>query len=114
MREWRRATMIQECGGPCRDRIPKGAPVLVITIEGVKRAKVRCADCADEPVPADLPAYVSPQLPVLPSVPIPTGPDVLPLDFKPVRQPVVATRKLRVAKPLQTRPDYRERQAGED
>jgi len=55
MRTWRRAVTETICGGPCRQHIRKADPTLEIHIQGLKRALVRCASCAGEPVPTDLP-----------------------------------------------------------
>lgn len=46
--------MEKRCG-TCGRQIYKEQPAFTVTITGVKRTLVRCADCAGEPVPADLP-----------------------------------------------------------
>lgn len=54
MRRWTRATAETICGGVCGHRIARGEPLLIITLVGVTRPRVRCRQCAGEPVPADL------------------------------------------------------------
>lgn len=58
MRSWRRAsedTLCRKCGA----QIAAGSPLQIITLPGVKRDRIRCESCAEEPSPKDLP-----QLPV--------------------------------------------------
>ncbi len=59
MREWQRATHTRSCGvcGKTEDvpQIHRGDPILVITIQGIERERIRCAGCAGEHVPDDLP-----------------------------------------------------------
>jgi len=85
MRTWARARRARLCGR-CGERIAKGAPIFEIYIEAgifsVKVPKVRCQTCAGIPVPADLAPLVEVSSAITPTVPIPTGPHVLPLDFK--------------------------------
>ena len=66
MRVWRRAPALTICGGPCGKMISKGAPMLAIRITGITQRYLRCAACADEPVPDDLPP-LSEQLPIAPT-----------------------------------------------
>jgi hypothetical protein len=54
MRTWTRARWPTRCGGPHgrpTRMIARGDPMLTITVIGVRRGLVRCADCAGEPVP---------------------------------------------------------------
>jgi len=51
VKAWQHATRPASCGG-CGAVIPRGTPTLVIAGPGWK--KLRCADCAGEPVPADI------------------------------------------------------------
>ncbi len=51
---WQRASMAFTCGF-CGDVRPKGDPMLVIRIDGVRGSKRRCEKCAGEPVPEDIP-----------------------------------------------------------
>ena len=55
MKAWTRADHLTICGGPCRTLMFQGDPVLVLTVASVDRHFHRCAACAGEPVPADLP-----------------------------------------------------------
>lgn len=78
MRSWIRAAEEKICGGPCVRRITRGEPVFKITIGALYF--YRCAHCAGEPVPADLP-------PLVERLPLPTrskhgGRVMLPFDFK--------------------------------
>ncbi len=50
MRRWVRAVGGASCGGPCGAAIPDGAPMLLIEIR--KLTKARCERCAGEPAPA--------------------------------------------------------------
>jgi hypothetical protein len=63
----------------------KGDPMLEIRIPraagGSDIVLKRCAACADEPVPADLPPLAEPE-PIVPMAHIRTGPDALPFDYK--------------------------------
>lgn len=56
MKTWRRAAMNVLCGGPRHNGEPatirQGEPLLELTRPGW--STVRCAACADEPVPDDL------------------------------------------------------------
>jgi hypothetical protein len=56
MRIWRRAIVAESCGF-CGEPIVADDPLLEIQIGTVR--KLRCGDCAGEPVPS-LPARVSP------------------------------------------------------
>ena len=69
------------CGGPCHHRMRKGDPMLEIRINGMKSPFRRCAACAGEPVPDDLPPLKEPE-PIMPMVHIRTGFDALPFDYK--------------------------------
>lgn len=54
-RIWKRAQLNSVCGFciPTR-RIAYGEPALYVKLDGLKDAKIRCADCAGEPVPDGL------------------------------------------------------------
>lgn len=54
-RIWKRAQLDSVCGFciPPR-RIAYGEPALYVKLDGLKDAKIRCADCAGEPVPDGL------------------------------------------------------------
>lgn len=81
MKIWSRLRISQFCNGPCGRRMLKGEPVLEFHIQDLTRVPRRCAACAGEPVPDDLP-----EVTVRPAI----GPltmhrfsvDMLPLDFK--------------------------------
>lgn len=84
MRTWRRAFTSESCG-LCRKAMAPGDPVLVLTIASIKRPIVRCPGCAGYPPPDDLPPLpVRTPIPTTSFVPIPTGPDALPFDYKQV------------------------------
>ena len=53
MRTWERSVIGFMCGN-CAAMLPAGAPVLRLMMPNIKHVKVRCAECAGEPVPADL------------------------------------------------------------
>jgi hypothetical protein len=77
-----RAALEQRCGC-CRASIAQGAPMLLIMLtaaSGFRRP--RCPACAGEPVTADLPALVSPQVEITPMVHVASGAGTLPLDWK--------------------------------
>lgn len=57
MRRWVRALSDSLCG-LCSETVTRGDPVVQVTIQGVKRARWRCRNCADSPVPPDLPALL--------------------------------------------------------
>lgn len=57
MRSWARSPVEFTCGC-CGLRIASGSPMLRFVIPGLKHAKLRCVDCAGEPVPVDLPMKV--------------------------------------------------------
>lgn len=59
MRQWLRATRDRRCGS-CDARIARGSPLLEVTMHQIHRALIRCASCADVPVPDDLPPLVDP------------------------------------------------------
>lgn len=59
MKTWRRAGHDRICGR-CGHRIAKGDPVLELKIPQATFPKLRCAGCAGEPVPADLPPLEAP------------------------------------------------------
>lgn len=80
MRTWVRALLDQVCGGPCRTRILTGQPMLVIEHPHVKRKLVRCAACADEPVP-ELPEALPTSARKLTPPPDFTRIGLLPLEF---------------------------------
>lgn len=59
MRTWTRTTAMETiCGGPCVRRLARGTPVLHIQLEGSTTKRIRCEQCAGEPVPADMPPFV--------------------------------------------------------
>ena len=58
MRTWERSVIGFMCGN-CAAMLPAGAPVLRLMMPNIKHVKVRCADCAGEPVPVDLPAQAA-------------------------------------------------------
>lgn len=80
------------CGFDPRHQIDRGDPVQLIRIDGpvfkVEKRRVRCARCADEPVPADLPPLeehratpaTCPALPVPERLSALVG--ILPLDWR--------------------------------
>lgn len=79
MRTWVRRPMQVKCGR-CGELVPKNSPILLIdpTPErAVKHRFIRCALCAGEPVPADVPTME----PVRLKVPVRLG-VVVPFDFK--------------------------------
>jgi hypothetical protein len=56
-RQWTRATVDTGCG-KCDKRIGLGQPMITITARPPYSGSfVRCADCAGEPAPADVPMY---------------------------------------------------------
>src|SRR5262245_53172520 len=74
VREWTRAIFQCNCGG-CGNPIYVGQPMLRFRVESISRPLARCLQCADEPVPKDLPT-----LEQLQPAPIrPTGQSRLPL-----------------------------------
>lgn len=77
-----RAGAVTVCGGPCREFIRKGDPMLVLEVPGLERTFRRCVRCAGE-APPDLPPLVE-QAPLRPTVKLPKrlGGIVLPFDFK--------------------------------
>jgi hypothetical protein len=81
MRTWTRARRVRLCGR-CGHLIPKGDPVLEVRLVKVTDPKLRCATCADSPVPPDLPPLVERSNVIAPMVHILTGVGALPLDFK--------------------------------
>jgi hypothetical protein len=81
MRRWQRAAIAVTCGR-CAGTIAAGAPVLIMTLPLIRNRHYRCATCAEEPVPADLPEAHTP-------TPVPLAPRLgrlvgagLPLDWK--------------------------------
>ena len=54
MRTWERVNDLALCG-QCGKDLPTGTPVLVITIQSIKRRKIRCQECAGLEAPPDLP-----------------------------------------------------------
>lgn len=79
MRTWTRAVFLTLCGGPCGRHIAEGTPMLVFDIAGLH--KVRCAACAGEDVPADLP--LTPVHPRPPKLETMQRLGLLPLDREP-------------------------------
>lgn len=72
MIEWSYAQVEGHCGG-CHNTVKEGDPIQLTHIVGVKRALVRCEECAG-PVPEDLPPYVPTprnETPPLPEYPPP-------------------------------------------
>lgn len=57
MRTWDRIGNRDTCG-QCGKLLLRGDPVLVITIESLKRRKLRCEECAGLKAPPDLPALI--------------------------------------------------------
>jgi len=57
MRTWERVSFSASCG-MCGKSLEHGTPVLVITIENLKRRKIRCEDCAGLKAPPDLPPLI--------------------------------------------------------
>lgn len=80
MRTWGRVPRDLVCGHDHTHHLHRGDPLLTIT--GPGWVKLRCRLCAGEPVPKDLPPLVDPQVALKPMVPIRTGLDALPFDFK--------------------------------
>jgi len=78
MRTWARAFMDLRCGS-CGDWVYQGHAVLWFFGPFPRRA--RCAKCAGEPVPADLPPLV-PALKIAPTALIRFTNNSLPLDWK--------------------------------
>lgn len=58
MRTWSPSPFSFACGN-CAAILAPGSPVLQLFVPGLKHAKLRCAQCAGEPVPEDLPDQVS-------------------------------------------------------
>jgi hypothetical protein len=86
VRTWTRASQKETiCGGPCTHPMRKGDPLLEIRIAGINGGKdillKRCATCANEPVPEDLPPLAEPE-PIVPMAHIRTGVNALPFDYK--------------------------------
>lgn len=80
MRTWKRADRQIICGG-CGHGVYREQPYLELRAEAWTKPKVRCRECAGEPVPADLPSL--PVKPVRQGLPFARfTPDMLPLDFK--------------------------------
>ena len=61
MLRWDRAARVVFCGR-CRHQIEIGNPVLLISVDGLRRSLRRCVECAG-PAPPDLPEYEPPQRP---------------------------------------------------
>ena len=61
MRTWTRRSPEPHCGA-CGLELSAGDLVQLIAVPGTKRAKVRCWDCAEGPIPAEVPESA----PVLP------------------------------------------------
>lgn len=89
MKSWRRAAMEQACAGTSAGssphRIRVGEPMLVYSFKsasgGTFSLRGRCARCAGEPVPDDLPPYVAPDNTIPASVKV-HGTFSLPLEWK--------------------------------
>lgn len=81
MKTWVRASHDTICGGPCHRQIRRGEPLLVLTIVGIEKRRRRCASCAGEKPPEDLPPLVEPSS-FTPMSHIRTGATALPFDFK--------------------------------
>ncbi len=54
-KHWKRAAVALYCGY-CHEIVAKGAPILEIRLKRVKKTRIRCENCAEEPVPDPLPA----------------------------------------------------------
>jgi hypothetical protein len=68
MRTWTRLPYEKLCG-QCSRPIYREQPLQVITMTGVERRLYRCAECADGPVPTDLPLVeTTPAIGGLPSL----------------------------------------------
>lgn len=89
MKTWTRSSVDQLCAGASHGtgsyRIRVGEPMLVYSFPrasgGTFSLRGRCAQCADEPVPEDLPPYVAPDNTIQPSVMV-HGHATLPLEWK--------------------------------
>lgn len=86
MRTWTRNPNTEAiCGGPCTQTMRRGDPMLEIRIpsqDGRKDVVLRrCAACAGEPLPVDLPPLAE-RRPIVPMGHIRTGGHVLPFDYK--------------------------------
>ncbi len=60
MKKWERVAYRDTCGH-CGTLMDRGTVVLVLSIDGVRKSKLRCADCAKadgELVPPDLPPII--------------------------------------------------------
>lgn len=55
---WRAAPLAEQCGF-CGNEIPLGAPQLVRQLDESGVRKVRCANCAGEPVPTEMPTVAA-------------------------------------------------------
>lgn len=86
-RQWTRAAVLTKCGGPCRKGdgyIKAGEPMLELRLVESNVRKVRCAECAGEPVPANLPPLVNRS--AIPPTPLARfDANSLPFDFRSVR-----------------------------
>jgi hypothetical protein len=81
-RTWKRVGLHTICGGPCGRQLAPGDPVLAFrSVAWGKEEKIRCPQCAGEPMPDDIPALQSPT-PITPTVRMPSLAESLPLDFK--------------------------------
>jgi hypothetical protein len=67
--EWTYAHVDEHCGG-CRNTVAIGDPIQLTHISGVKRALIRCEECAG-PAPEDMPPFVLPEPPQLHDAPQP-------------------------------------------
>jgi hypothetical protein len=80
---WIRAVLNRKCGR-CGLVIEKGAPMQIVELHRVARTLIRCAACANEPVPAlpALPERVIGAVPMKPLTMHRFDVDRLPVDFK--------------------------------
>jgi len=78
MREWKRIDDNEHCG-MCGKKLARGAAVLVITIDGLKRKKFRCEECSGLQAPPDLPPVIERSPMTKPMQPLKRA---IPRDFK--------------------------------
>jgi hypothetical protein len=66
MKTWGLAPIDGLCGR-CGHRIRRDEPRLMLTIDVLKKIRLRCVACAGEPVPTDLPPLVVPPAIIVPT-----------------------------------------------
>lgn len=86
MRTWTRASQKETiCGGPCITPMRQGDPMFEIAIASRAGGKAitlrRCARCAGEAVPDNLPPLAE-RTPIVPTAHLRTDADALPFDYK--------------------------------